>query len=236
MSLGAFYKLSIGKLEDRSVEVLSPFSSTPFVLEEGVSEVSASSDYIVADSDFVVSTTNKRVSGLLNTRYLCARITDNVAYLTVCLYRDKTFTDWKSANGIGVDAAAFLVTGVVTGGDSSLIKQVPYLFTHFYRTEDSLDSEGNVVNPSSCLIQSQWDWSTARLSNKWSPQFQAYRYRRGTLTSSESLDYDSGFELVTSKNKLRGRGRSFALRMDTEPLHDCQIVGWNISLNGNAIA
>ena len=236
MTLGAFYKLSIGKLEDNSVEVLSPFSSIPFTLEEEISGVYSSTDEVIAGTDSVVMSSERRVSGLLDTRYLCAKVSGDSVYLTVCLYKDETFTDWKSVNSVGVDAAAFLVTGATTGGDSSLVKQIPYLFTHFFRTEELLDSEGNVVNPSSCLIQSQWDWSTARLSNKWSPQFQAYRYRRNSLTDSSSLEYDSGFELVTSKNKLRGRGRSFALRMETEPLHDCQIVGWNISLNGNAIA
>lgn len=236
MTIGAFYKLSIGKLSDYSTEVLAPFSSVPFTLEDDISEIQVGSSDVLSSTNEVISLSERRVSGMLDTRYLCAKISGGSVYFTVGFYRDETFTDWKASNGVGVDAPAFLITGATTGGDSSLVKQVPYLFAHFFRTEKLLDSEGNSVNPSSCLIQSQWDWSTARLSNKWSPQFQAYRYRRNSLTDSESLEYDSGFELVTSKNKLRGRGRSFALRMETEPLHDCQIVGWNISLNGNAIA
>ena len=46
-------------------------------------------------------------------------------------------------------------------------------------------------------------------------------------------DYETGFEVVTSKNKLRGRGKAFALHMETEAGKDCRILGWSISLNGN---
>jgi hypothetical protein len=47
---------------------------------------------------------------------------------------------------------------------------------------------------------------------------------------------DNGFEIISSRNKIRGRGRAIALYMETEPGKDCHILGWNITLNGNPTA
>jgi hypothetical protein len=134
---------------------------------------------------------------------------------------------------VGVDAFAYLVTGAVTAGDSSVYKQIPYLTLHYVRTEKGVSSSLVPLNQSSCFVQSQWDWANTANSNKWSSFFQGYRQRKAYLADGSDDIYDTGFELVTTKNKIRGRGRAFALRMETEPLKDCQIVGWSIALNGN---
>ena len=116
------------------------------------------------------------------------------------------------------------------------MKQAPYLFVHLVRTEDGVNVDGTPQNVSGCLVRSQWDFANTIASKKWSPLFQAYRYRKALLTLDPSETYDTGFELITTKNKLRGRGRSISLYMKSEPLKDCQIVGWNLSVNANQIA
>ena len=127
-----------------------------------------------------------------------------------------------------------MLTGAITAGDSSVDKQVPYVTVHMYRTENSVDSNLVPLNPSSCLLRSQWEWSNSPNSNKWSPFQQVYRYRRGYSVNSPSDPYDTGFEMITTKNKLRGQGRAVSLYFETEEGKDCRIVGWNININGNA--
>lgn len=151
-------------------------------------------------------------------------------------YRDESFRDWKTFNGIGVDAKAFLETGAAIAGDSAIMKQTPYLVMHFRKTETETDEEGVPLNQSSCLYRTQWDWATSSSSHKFGSLAQAYKYRKPYYASLPDTSYDNGFETVVSKNKVRGRGRAVALYLETEPDKDCNILGWNLTINGNALA
>lgn len=156
------------------------------------------------------------------------------SYFGFAKYKDETFKDWKTHDGVGVDAKAFMLTGSQIAGDSAIHKQTPYLVLHFRKTESEADDEGNPLNQSGCLYRTQWDWATGSQSNKFSALSQGYRYRRAFFTDDNT--YDNGFETVVTKNKVRGRGRAFALYIETEPEKDCNFLGWNITINGNAIA
>lgn len=234
-SLGAFSLSTISNLANNTVEVFAPFSALPFAVAnldvtvmEGLNTVSTGVNQVVINRPV-------RISGLLDIKYLCFTIVNGVPFFTFGYYRNTQFRDWQRADGVGSDAYAYMVTGATTAGDSSVAKQVPYLTMHFTRTETSVGSNFTPENQSGCLISSQWDWASSSNSNKWSPQFQAYRYRKAYLATLSGGEYDNGFELVTTKNKLRGRGRAFALRLETEPYKDCKIVGWSIALNGNSV-
>lgn len=154
---------------------------------------------------------------------------------TFAEYRDTDFLDWKSFNDVGVDAKAFVLTGAQVAGDSAVFKQAPYLVIHMTRTETETDASAVPENQSSCLFNVRWDWANSDKSNKVSQLQQAYRYRRPFIVGPET-SMDTGFDIVTTRNKIRGRGRSLALYMETEPGKDCHILGWNITLNGNAVA
>ena len=189
-------------------------------------------DIVVAGSDFVITPRMERLPTKTTVKYLVGETIagiPNNAYITFSEYSEGTFRDW----GV-IDAKAHLLTGAITAGDSSVDKQVPYVTVHMYRTENSVDSNLVPLNPSSCLLRSQWEWSNSPNSNKWSSFQQVYRYRRGYSVNSPSDPYDTGFELITTKNKLRGQGRAVSLYFETEEGKDCRIVGWNININGNA--
>jgi hypothetical protein len=136
-----------------------------------------------------------------------------------------SFYDWKEVDDVGVDNKAFLLTGHTTGNDSSVAKQIPYFTLHMRRTETGVDSLGNIIRPSGCLARTQWGFSVSESSGKWSPLMPVYRFK------NEFLEPD--FSIITTKNKMRGRGNAFSLYMETEPGKDCQIIGWNVALNGN---
>lgn len=154
---------------------------------------------------------------------------------TFASYKNTEFLDWKTHDGVGVDAKAFMLTGSQIAGDSAVFKQVPYIVIHMERTETGTDVNGEFLNPSGCLFRMSWDWAQDVITNKIGPLQQAYRYRKTFLTDP-SLTINNGYEVVTTRNKVRGRGRSLALYMETEPGKDCHILGWNITLNGNSVA
>ena len=174
-------------------------------------------------------TTDKRV------KYLVYKYDGLFFQYSFSEYRDEMFRDWKSYDGIGVDAKAFLLTGSQTTGDSSIDKQVPYVTMHFQKTENGVNLDLTPKNPSGCLMRIQWSFANSIASNKWSELVQVYRYRKPLFVSDSSDPYDNGLEVITTKNKVRGRGPAFALYLETEPYKDCNILGWGVTLNANTI-
>ena len=175
----------------------------------------------IANSDFKYSTLRENTSGT----YL----------MTTSYFKDTAFKDWYTAAS-GTDAAAFLVTGYITGGDSARKKYAPYLTVHCNRTETVWADEGSgtltLAFPSSCLIQAQWEWCTSEDSGRWGQQFQAYRYRQNFIPSSSgSLSY--GYSVITTRNKIRGNGRALSFKFATEAGKDLQLLGWNIEMGAN---
>ncbi len=216
--LAAFYKHSISEHEDPSPYIAGYVETPDFLLrEEGI-----------------------RTRGDSVTKYLAVQFTDpaaNLASVSFAYYRDPTLRDWKSIDGVGVSYLSYLLTGYEIMQDSARNKQSPYLFMHFKRTEQNavLDADGNVVpdNPSGCIVQAQWDWSNHESSGKWGQEFQAYRLQRNyVLTLGEPINY--GFEVVTTKNRLPGRGRALSLYIRSDGDKDFYLYGWATRFTGDS--
>jgi len=233
-TLNAFYKNTIGTLATNTVQIVGVFESAPFKRGGSIEDVYSGSEAVYSDLEQVVSGEIIRATGLQSVRYLVMELFGGGVRITFSFYRDTSFVDWISTNGVGVDAKAFLLAGQSTVGDSSIAKQIPYLVMHFIRTEDGVDINLVPTNQSGCLMRCQWDFSDSVVSNKWSALVQTYRYRRAPIVTSPLDTYDTGFSVITSKSKVRGRGKAFSLYLETEPSKDCRILGWNISLNGNS--
>lgn len=236
VALNAFYPSDIKILSTNTVEVFSLFSSVPF--KRGIEESIVYSELseVLSSSDSVVVSESIRTTGLQSVRYLTVEILNGVVYVVFSYYRNTSFMDWESVNGVGVDAKGTILTGYATAGDSAVDKQIPYLVMHFYRTENGVDENLVPTNQSGCLFRCQWSFSNTINSNKWSALKQAYRYRRPMYVTDVNDNYDNGFELITTKNLVRGNGPAFALYFETEPGKDCRIVGWSLSLTGNSHA
>lgn len=212
--LGAWNKNQIMNLADNSTEVFGIFRVAPYHIDPtDLTSDTSVLKYVVMHSGG---------SGLYQLQY-------GFGY-----YGNQKWSDWASNNGVGVDAKAYCLTGQQTAGDTGVDKQVPYLIMYFRRTEDGVDSSYNPTNPSGCLFRGQWDFSNTINSNKWTPLREAYKYKKPYLPVSLSDPYDTGYEVISSKNKLRGKGKAFSLYFETEPLKDCQVLGWNLTINGNS--
>lgn len=228
----AFYVFKINNLSDTAIRGV--FSTQAYV-EQGIDEVIyAGIDAVLAGADSVVVSSPRRLPTKSSVRYLMLVEQPENEFYTFGYYKDTSFADWKTADGIGVDAKAYLLTGAIVGGDSSVDKQVPYVTVHMYRTETGVDADLTPINQSSCLMRAQWEWSNSATSNKWGRSQQVYRLTRPYFVGDSSGTYDPGFELVSTKNKLRGQGKAVSLYFETEPTKDCRIVGWNINVNGNS--
>lgn len=233
--IGAFYKFVIKNLP--STFIRSVFTIPSFRLETSDNLVMVDSDSVDVGIDEVVVPYQQRIPTKSSVKYLVFTRDNPGSDFYYCFshYKNGNFLDWETVDSIGIDAEAYLLTGAITANDSSVDKQTPYITVHMYRTETGVDNDLNPVSVSGCLLRSQWEWSNSVNSKKWSPQYQVYRYTRGFLVDNPFDSYDNGFEMISTKNKLRGRGRAVSLHFNTEPRKDCRIVGWNLNLNGNAI-
>ena len=88
------------------------------------------------------------------------------------------------------------------------------------------------TNPSSCLVQAQWDFANSGAGGKYGTQFQAYRLNRLFIPTGTADPFDYGTGVVTTKSKLRGSGKAISLRFDTEPSKDLFILGWAMNVEG----
>lgn len=234
-TLGSFSVNRIMNLPFNSVTVHSLFQTAPYITGVAEEEVLAGSDAVFADSELVSVNTYTLVSGIQSVKYLALRRVENDIHYSFSLYRNTNFKDWEDIDGNGVDAKAFCLTGHQIVGDSAVKKQIPYLVIHFLRTETFADINGVPQNQSGCLFRGQWNFANTAVSKNWTPLMQAYKYRKAHLASSPLEVFDNGYEVITSKNKLRGSGRAFALYFETEEGKDCRLLGWNITMTGNSV-
>lgn len=241
LQLQAFSKSDIGQLDARSPYVSGAVDIRGLVNVLEIETVTVGGVPVtVGGEDVTVPTINALNRQGSSTKYLVFRQNagDSNFSFTFAEYRDATFVDWISADGTGVDAPAFLLTGYLTGGDSQRNKASNYITVHLRRTESGFEDVGGgnlePKTPSSCLVQSQWEWTNNAGAGKWSAPFQAYRLKRFYTPSGVGDTFEEyGYTTVTTKNRLRGRGRALSLRYDTEAGKDLHLYGWALNLTAD---
>ena len=245
MTLGAWHTRTIGRtIYDIGLSGpdIAGISITPnMVTAVDVCPVLHNGTQVQADTVDVIVSIDYLVVAESKVKYLTmlSGVELEWAY-TFSEYKTTNFQDWDSTSfsgtPSGIDAPAYLLTGTETYGASATKKQVPYCYFYFNRTETGFTDEGDntpaVVGASGCLVQARWDFANHSNSGKYGAQWQAYRLPRTyTVGASVTADtFDQGFEVITTKNKLRGRGKALNLRIDTEPLKDCHILGWTTNI------
>jgi hypothetical protein len=229
--LQAFYPREIGESSDGTT-IAAYMETENFVTVNDVQAVVVDGEQVVVNGEDVVVTipTKGRKAGV--TKYLMMTpnaVAENYGF-SFGLYGGLDFKDWGET-----DSPAYLTTGAELGGDTQRDKQVPYLTMHFNRSESGfveVDGELEAVNPSSCSITSRWDFANSASSGKWGRPFEAYRLPRNFIPQDVDDEFDYGYEVITSKTKVRGRGKAVALKFETAPAKDCQIIGWGMPING----
>jgi hypothetical protein len=235
-NVSAFYKNVIPGVATGRPNVVALVEVPPFKIGSVTHDVYDGAVQVFHNSDAVQVTANKQINGLRESKYLTIiEVFPTIVY-TFASYKDDTFVDWKTQDGTGVDSPAFILTGYAGLGDYQRYKQIPYITFHFNKTEDGFFTDGNgdifPLHESSCKVQAQWEWANSITSGRWGREFQAYRHKRAYIPANDADTFDNGFSTVVSKSKLRGKGKVVSLLIQTEPLKDCQILGWSTITSG----
>jgi hypothetical protein len=230
LTLEAFYLNEFASLASNSPYIADYIEIPGYSVSATDSNVLKGTDeVIITAGDKVIITQDVVASRSTQFSFLTMRGTS----FTVSKFINKSFTEWELAgSGTGVSYSSYLVTGYELFGDIMRNKQIPYVFFYFNRTEDGFTDDGTMLqidNPSSCLVQAQWNWANSANSGKWGNQFQAYRLLRNYIPSGPADTFDYGDAVIVTKNKLRGSGKTISLKIQSEVGKDMQILGWGVT-------
>jgi hypothetical protein len=232
--LQAFYVHEIGDATDGTY-IAAYIETENFVVVEDLQNVVVNGEQVVSNGEDVVVAVPTRGRGESTTKYLTLAPTGtgSTYEFSFALYRESDYLDWGE-----VDSPAYLITGYELGGETQRNKQIPYLTMHFNRTEsgfEEVNGELEAVNPSSCKVQTRWDFADSATSGKWGTQFEAYRLRRNYIPSGVGDGFDYGYSVVTTKTKIRGSGVAVSFKFETTAAKDCQIIGWGMPVTGGTV-
>lgn len=129
---GAYYKYRIKPLANAYPIVIRGVQTEPFrIVSSSNNVVISTGDSVVVGTDNIITNNFTQESSVKEVSYLT--LTDNTHY-TFSGYDELFHYDWVDVDGIGMDAPAFLLTGVLAGGDYQRGKQLIYQTTHFGMT------------------------------------------------------------------------------------------------------
>lgn len=235
VALKAFHTRTFQELVTDGPYVVGTLISQNFISADYTDSVVVNGELITADSVEVQATTSGIATRASSTKHVVIKPSSTGNFhLTFAEYNNTNFLDWFTDDTIGLDAAAYMETGQELFGDTQRLKQVPYITFHLNRTETGFTASGTdllPINTSSCLVQARWDFSNHINSGKFGTAFQVYRLKRPYQPQDVNDNFDYGQSVITTKSKLRGRGRALALRITTEAGKDCHLLGWGLQYN-----
>lgn len=233
--LQAFYTNTIGELASNSPYLAGYILAPTFNIQSTTEDVTVGGVTVTVSGVDVTINVKTRTANTSRQKFLIIKPGTTYKF-TIGNYSNTSFLDWETDDGTGVDSPAYLITGYELGGDTQRNKQAPYITCHFLRTESGFTTGAGgglePLTPSSCYLQARWDFSDSSASGKFSSEQQVYRYKRIYIPTAPSSVFDYGQEVITTKSKIRGRGRALSLKFRTEAGKDMHIYGWGISFTG----
>jgi hypothetical protein len=137
---------------------------------------------------------------------------------------NNNFLDWDSA-----DYSSYAEAGYEFMGDLVLKKTSPYLTTYMRVTETGWTGSEvagySPINESSCRVSAYWDFK----STPSSPAQEAYRLKYLPIPDENDLTtFNYPEDVVTTRLKLRGRGRSVRLKFESTTGKDFTLLGYSL--------
>jgi hypothetical protein len=232
LQLGAFYKNELSNKVTDSPYVVGTLVTPNFITGDVVKNVTTSTGDTVQSAsgvNDVTVTETQRFSSVSSIKYLTTVPDVSTYKFTLSNYNDETFHDWVTE-----DFSSYLLTGDELGGNMMVKKGITHMITFLKRTETGFDVSLNPLNASSCFMQVRWDWSDSAVSNRWSTERQVYKYRKLYVPSSSADLYETGYEVIKTKSKVRGYGNALRVYFRSEEGKDMHILGWGLNMSAGS--
>ncbi len=212
--------------------IVGVFEGQPYQTTDRTLDVTENGVQVTENGIDITVTSQVRADSTKELLYLVITTTNLSVKYSIGSFTDDTFVDWSSVTSTPYDS--YLVTGFLTAQESRRRKQIPYITVFLKKTEDGFDGSYNPTGQSSCLVGTRWDWTNGANSNKWSNFFEAYRHKRPYYPTTTADGFDDGNSMVVTRSKIRGRGRSVAIKFASSSGKDMYIYGWSEDLTINS--
>jgi len=226
LTLQAWYTNTFSSLTTNSPYIADYIQIPGYVIAEQDTNVLVNTDEVINSSSNEVIVT---IDTPLNRSSQFSYLTIKGTQFTISKFSSLEFKDWYTVDNTGANYSSYLVTGYELYNDIMRRKQTPYIFFYFKRTEDGYIQSGSnllLTKQSSCKVQAQWNWANSANSGKWGSEWQAYRLLRNYIPTGPADPFDYGDEVIVTKNKLRGSGKTLSLKIQSEEGKDMVLLGW----------
>lgn len=182
-------------------------------------------EVITSAGDDVISTQLSNLATGTSSPSIVLLIRDGATNkLTMGGFVNSNFLDWDSA-----DYSSYAEAGYEFMGDMVLKKTAPYLTTYMRVTETGWTGSEvagySPINESSCLVSAYWDFK----STPSSAAQEAYRLKYLPIPDAAALTtFGYPESVVTTRLKLRGRGRSVRLKFESTTGKDFTLLGYSL--------
>lgn len=221
--LGAFYPWKVSDEASSTdyimgLSVYSGYGSDELVLDV----VLSTGDDVVQGADDVVSTQFSDFA--TGDPSIVLLIRDGATgKLTMGTFSGDDFLEWGTTN-----YSSFAEAGYDFMGDLMLQKNAPYIIVYSRVTEEGwvvTEAGYEPIRPSSIFVSAYWDFSTTPSS----AAQQAYRYKTTPIVDPGDLN-NFGYPdtVITTRLKVRGRGRSMRMRFESEQGKDFVLLGYGV--------
>jgi len=110
-------------------------------------------------------------------------------------------------------------------------KQVPYAYFVFERTETGTVINNEDLKASGCLFTTAFDWATGPRNKKYGVQRQIYRPSKWNISRYDGAALDK--EVVTVKEKIRGRGNTVQFVFENDGSKDIHLYGMHLTMSAS---
>ena len=143
--------------------------------------------------------------------------------ITMGAFTSIEFLDWGDTN-----YSSFAETGYDFIGDAVTKKNAPYIVTYCRLTETGFTGNPTIgfesVRPSSLKVSAAWDFA-----ENFGTSQQVYRLKFPVIPDQNNLDdFDYPEDVITSRVKIRGHGRSMRIKYESEQGKDFLLLGWGM--------
>ena len=188
-------------------------------------------DVITAIGDDVVTSAGDDVVSFQNSNFatgsptIVLLVRDGATNkLTMGGFVNQDFLEWGTTN-----YSSYAVAGYEFFGDLVLKKSSPYVTPYMRVTETGWSGSEitgyDPVGSSSLLVSAFWDFG----NNSTSTPQQAYRLKTMPVVDPDNLNsFNYPDTVITSRLKLRGRGRSVRMKFESEQGKDFVLLGYSM--------
>jgi hypothetical protein len=143
--------------------------------------------------------------------------------LTMGGFTGTDFLDWGDT-----DYSSFAETGYDFVGDLVTKKNAPYIVVYSRLTEEGFTGNESIgyesIRPSSLKVSTAWDFKDTFGTSQ-----QAYRLKHPVVVNPSNLsDFNYPEDVVTTRLKVLGHGRSVRIRYESEAGKDFLLLGWGL--------